>query len=172
MGFEKSTQHAPYHAAEGLGLRDADDAFHFHFFNPILPIGQWNTQRYKFILRTCKRCYKKYAKRPGGKAGKTLFVYGEEREFLNKFGRSCNSSDLCGLIHREMVPTSWFFILIFALPLIAFLVWLMRQDKRKGIWGIIILVILLGLAIYGSRLGSKSAIQNYENRKQDAESVR
>ncbi len=48
----------------------------------------------------------------------------------------------------------------------------MRQDKRKGIWGIIILVILLGLAIYGSRLGSKSAIQNYENRKQDAESVR
>lgn len=71
-----------------------------------------------------------------------------------------------------MVPTSWFFILIFALPLIAFLVWLMRQDKRKGIWGIIILVILLGLAIYGSRIGSKSAIQNYENRKQEAENTR
>ena len=71
-----------------------------------------------------------------------------------------------------MVPTSWFFILIFALPLIAFLVWLMRQGKRKGIWGIIILVILLGLAIYGSRIGSKSAIQNYENRKQEAENTR
>ncbi len=71
-----------------------------------------------------------------------------------------------------MVPTSWFFILIFAVPLIAFLVWLMRQDKRKGIWGIIILAILLGLAIYGSRIGSKSAIQNYENRKQEAENTR
>lgn len=70
-----------------------------------------------------------------------------------------------------MVATSWFFILIFALPLIAFLVWLMRQDKRKGIWGIIVLIILLGLAIYGSRIGSKSAVQNYEKRKQDAESV-
>lgn len=48
----------------------------------------------------------------------------------------------------------------------------MRQDKRKGIWGIIVLIILLGLAIYGSRIGSKSAVQNYEKRKQDAESVR
>lgn len=67
-----------------------------------------------------------------------------------------------------MVPTSWFFILIFALPLLAFLVWLMRQDRRKGIWGVIILVILVGLAIYGSSIGSKSAVQNYENRQQDS----
>lgn len=68
-----------------------------------------------------------------------------------------------------MVSTSWFFILIFAIPLIAFLVWLMRQDRRKGVWGIIVLVILLGLAIYGSSIGSKSAVQNFENRKQDAQ---
>lgn len=88
-----------------------------------------------------------------------------------KFAPTVNSSDLCCSIHRKMVPTSWFFILIFALPLIVFLVWLMRQDKRKGIWGIIVLLILLGLAIYGSRLGSKSAVQNYEKRKQDAEQV-
>ncbi len=36
---------------------------------------------------------------------------------------------------------------IFVLPLIAVLFWLMRQDKRKGITGIIILAILLIVCI-------------------------
>ena len=36
---------------------------------------------------------------------------------------------------------------IFVFPLIAVLFWLMRQDKRKGITGIIILAILLIVCI-------------------------
>jgi glucan phosphoethanolaminetransferase (alkaline phosphatase superfamily) len=38
---------------------------------------------------------------------------------------------------------------IFVIPLIGALVWLMRQDKRKGITGILILaIILVGCIIY------------------------
>jgi cytochrome c1 len=33
------------------------------------------------------------------------------------------------------------------LPLVAFLIWLMRQDKRKGVTGIIIVIILVVGAI-------------------------
>lgn len=35
------------------------------------------------------------------------------------------------------------FYSVFVLPLVAFLIWLMRQDKRKGITGIIVVVILV-----------------------------
>jgi hypothetical protein len=35
------------------------------------------------------------------------------------------------------------FFSVFLLPLVAFLIWLMRQDKRKGITGIVIVVILV-----------------------------
>ncbi|MDB5023289.1 MAG: hypothetical protein JWP78_1044 [Mucilaginibacter sp.] len=32
---------------------------------------------------------------------------------------------------------------VFVLPLVAFLIWLMRQDKRKGVTGLIILAIIV-----------------------------
>jgi K+ transporter len=38
-----------------------------------------------------------------------------------------------------MTPVSLIFWAIFVLPLIAFLVWVMRQDKRKGKMGLIVL---------------------------------
>ena len=38
---------------------------------------------------------------------------------------------------------SLIFWAVFVLPLIAFLVWLMRQDKRKGTTGLIILAIMV-----------------------------
>lgn len=41
------------------------------------------------------------------------------------------------------------FWVIFVIPLVAFLVWLMRQDKRKGKLGLIILaVIVIGAVVY------------------------
>lgn len=67
-----------------------------------------------------------------------------------------------------MVGTSWFFILIFAIPLVALLIWLMKQDKRKGIWGIIIVVILVVGAIFASSKASKNAVENFELRKKEA----
>ncbi|MBK1441269.1 hypothetical protein JHJ32_14815 [Parapedobacter sp. ISTM3] len=68
-----------------------------------------------------------------------------------------------------MTGTSWFFIVIFAIPLIAFLIWLMKQDRRKGIWGIIIIVILAAGAIFASSRASRNAVQNFEMRKKEAQ---
>ncbi|GAA4339293.1 hypothetical protein GCM10023149_49900 [Mucilaginibacter gynuensis] len=42
---------------------------------------------------------------------------------------------------------SMIFWAIFVLPLVAFLVWLMRQDKRKGKTGLVVLIILVVVAI-------------------------
>jgi hypothetical protein len=46
------------------------------------------------------------------------------------------------------IPSIIFFS-IFLLPLVAFLIWLMRQDKRKGVGGLIVLaIIVIGGIIY------------------------
>lgn len=42
---------------------------------------------------------------------------------------------------------SLIFWLIFTLPLIALLVWVMRQDKRKGVGGLVVLGIIVVIAI-------------------------
>ncbi|SFC45625.1 hypothetical protein SAMN05421747_111108 [Parapedobacter composti] len=68
-----------------------------------------------------------------------------------------------------MTGTSWFFILFFAVPLIALLIWLMKQDKRKGVWGILIVILLASAAIYVSSRASKNAAVNFEMRKKEAQ---
>jgi hypothetical protein len=41
------------------------------------------------------------------------------------------------------------FFTVFVLPLIAFFIWLMRQDKRKGVTGLIVLAfIVIGGIVY------------------------
>ncbi|RCH53633.1 hypothetical protein DJ568_16490 [Mucilaginibacter hurinus] len=48
-----------------------------------------------------------------------------------------------------MNGASYIFWAIFVVPLVIFLVWLMRQDKRKGKTGLVILIILLiGVIFY------------------------
>jgi cbb3-type cytochrome oxidase subunit 3 len=48
-----------------------------------------------------------------------------------------------------MTPASYIFWAIFVLPLIVFLVWVLRQDKRKGKFGLIVLaVIVIGVIVY------------------------
>jgi glucan phosphoethanolaminetransferase (alkaline phosphatase superfamily) len=42
-----------------------------------------------------------------------------------------------------MNGATYIFWIIFVIPLIAFLVWLMRQDKRKGKVGLIVLAVLV-----------------------------
>ncbi|QQL49220.1 hypothetical protein [Mucilaginibacter ginkgonis] len=44
---------------------------------------------------------------------------------------------------------SLIFWLIFVVPLVIFLVWLMRQnkDKKNGTWGLIIVVVIVAVAI-------------------------
>jgi len=44
------------------------------------------------------------------------------------------------------VPSIIFFA-VFLLPLVAFFIWLMKQDKRKGATGLIVLVIIVIVGI-------------------------
>ena len=46
-----------------------------------------------------------------------------------------------------MSAPSLIFFGIFVLPLVAFLIWLMRQDKKKGIAGLVVLIIMVVVAI-------------------------
>jgi len=46
-----------------------------------------------------------------------------------------------------MSASSLIFTFIFVVPFIAFLVWLMRQDKRKGGVGLIVLAVMI-VAVY------------------------
>ena len=47
-----------------------------------------------------------------------------------------------------MAGPSIIFYSIFILPLVVFLIWLMRQDKRKGVIGIILVaaLVIIGIA--------------------------
>ncbi|WP_345104666.1 hypothetical protein [Mucilaginibacter panaciglaebae] len=48
-----------------------------------------------------------------------------------------------------MTGPSLIFWIIFVIPLVAFLIWLMRQDKRKGWIGLVVLaVIVVGAVVY------------------------
>ena len=45
--------------------------------------------------------------------------------------------------NKYMNTPSAIFFLVFVLPLVAFLIWVIRQDKRKGITGLIVLAIIV-----------------------------
>ena len=48
-----------------------------------------------------------------------------------------------------MSAPSIIFFTVFLLPMLAFFIWLMRQDKRKGITGLIVLaIIVIGGIVY------------------------
>ncbi len=48
-----------------------------------------------------------------------------------------------------MAFASFIFWAVFVLPFVAFLVWLMRQDKRKGKTGLVVLaIIVIGGIVY------------------------
>jgi NADH:ubiquinone oxidoreductase subunit 4 (subunit M) len=48
-----------------------------------------------------------------------------------------------------MTAPSLIFWTIFVLPMVAFLIWLMRQDKRKGWIGLVVLAItVIGAIVY------------------------
>ena len=65
-----------------------------------------------------------------------------------------------------MISTSWFFFLIFLVPLGGFLLWMMKQDKRKGWLGIIVISVMVIVAIIVSLRASRNAANNFELRKQ------
>ena len=48
-----------------------------------------------------------------------------------------------------MNASGYIFYIVFVIPLIAAMVWLMRQDKKKGKIGLVVLaVLIIGVLIY------------------------
>ncbi len=46
--------------------------------------------------------------------------------------------------------------------------WLVKQDKRKYVWGLVIVTIIAALGLYVSQKASKNAIENYKQHQIDA----
>lgn len=67
-----------------------------------------------------------------------------------------------------MVGPSIIFYIIFAIPYIFVMYWLVKQDKRKYVWGISVVTVIAILAIYVSQKASKNAIENYKQHQIDA----
>ncbi|SEN78948.1 hypothetical protein SAMN05216436_1225 [bacterium A37T11] len=60
-----------------------------------------------------------------------------------------------------MSAPSFFFFLVFVIPLIGALIWLLSKDRKRGVVGLIVLAVLVILAITVSWfVASKSAMQN------------
>ncbi len=60
---------------------------------------------------------------------------------------------------------SLIFFLLFAVPLIVFLFWVMKKDKKKGLFGMIIVVLLVVLAVASSLKASKLELDRAKNEK-------
>lgn len=66
-----------------------------------------------------------------------------------------------------MGTPSIIFFSIFALPLIVFLIWLIRKDRPKRLYGIIVIFILVVFAIAVSLKASKSELERKKYEQSD-----
>lgn len=71
-------------------------------------------------------------------------------------------------IELVMVGPSIIFYILFAVPYVFVMYWLVKQDKRKYAWGIAIVTLIAILGIYVSQKASKNAIENYRQHQIDA----
>jgi peptidoglycan/LPS O-acetylase OafA/YrhL len=67
-----------------------------------------------------------------------------------------------------MVGPSIIFYIIFAIPYIFVMYWLIKQDKRKYAWGVSVVTVIAIIALYVSQKASKNAIENYKQHQIDA----
>lgn len=67
-----------------------------------------------------------------------------------------------------MVGPSIIFYIIFAIPYIFVMYWLVKQDKRKYVWGVSVVTVIAIVALYVSQKASKNAIENYKQHQIDA----
>lgn len=67
-----------------------------------------------------------------------------------------------------MVGPSIIFYLFFAIPYIFLMYWLVKQDKRRYVWGLIVVTLIAAVGLYVSQKASKNAIENYKQHQIDA----
>lgn len=70
-----------------------------------------------------------------------------------------------------MVGPSIIFYIFFAVPYIFVMYWLIKQDKKKYVWGLLVVTIIGILGIVVSQRASKNAIENYKQHQIDAREV-
>lgn len=67
-----------------------------------------------------------------------------------------------------MVTPSIIFYLLFVIPYLYVMYWLLKQDKRKYVWGMAVLAIIAIVGIVVSQKASRVAIENYKQHQIDA----
>lgn len=67
-----------------------------------------------------------------------------------------------------MVGPGIAFYLIFVIPYILFMYWLVKQDKKKYMWGVIVVTVIAVFGIVVSQRASRVAVQNYKQHQIDA----
>lgn len=70
-----------------------------------------------------------------------------------------------------MVGPSIIFYILFAVPYIFVMYWLVKQDKQKYVWGIVVVTVIAIIGIIVSQSASKVAIQNYEQHQIDSREI-
>ncbi|EEI91582.1 hypothetical protein ACR78F_03020 [Sphingobacterium spiritivorum] len=70
-----------------------------------------------------------------------------------------------------MDTPSIIFYLFFAVPYIFCMYWLVKQDKKKYVWGISIVTIIAIIGIIVSQKASKVAIDNYRQHQLDSREI-
>lgn len=67
-----------------------------------------------------------------------------------------------------MVGPSIIFYVFFAIPYLILMYWLVKQDKKKHVWGIAVITVIAIMGIYVSQKASKNAVENYKQHQIDA----
>ena len=67
-----------------------------------------------------------------------------------------------------MVGPSIFFYALFVIPYILFMYWLVKQDKKKYMWGILVVTVVAIFGLVVSQRASKIAMENYKQHQMDA----
>ncbi|GGE25915.1 hypothetical protein CHU00_09355 [Sphingobacterium cellulitidis] len=70
-----------------------------------------------------------------------------------------------------MVGPSIFFYALFVIPYILFMYWLVKQDKKKYIWGVIVITVVAIFGLVVSQRASKIAVENYKQHQIDAREI-
>lgn len=71
----------------------------------------------------------------------------------------------------KMVGPSIIFYLFFAVPYIFVMYWLIKQDKKKYMWGMLVITVIGIVAVVVSQRASKIAIENYKQHQIDSREI-
>lgn len=70
-----------------------------------------------------------------------------------------------------MVGPSIIFYIFFGIPYIFVMYWLVKQDKKKYAWGLVVVTIIAIIGVIVSQKASKVAMQNYQQHQIDAREI-